>query len=120
MWKDESQSYTSGDVITYPRTALDPGNTFDGNRFVCPISAVYYISATAKKNQNNLRVNVVHESEVLFRLEDLNIPGNTVSNAALVWCDEGGTIQVVAAGFGSIYGSTDEPFTTLNIMMMSN
>ena len=61
----------------------------------------------------------MHGGNTLFRLEDLHMDGNTVSNSALVRCGAGEVIQVKAAGRGSIYGSTGGVFSTFNVIKIS-
>ena len=121
LWKRSTQIYSTADTIVYDGIALNSGNHFDSilNQFICPFNGIYYVTATAKKHStSDLQVDVVHATATLFRLEDLRMSGNTVSNSALVRCFTGEVIQVKAAGSGRIFGEYNGKFTTLNIFMM--
>ena len=49
VYKNNSQHYTEGDVISCDGEIMNEGNYFGANSFVCQTTGIFYISLNAKK-----------------------------------------------------------------------
>ena len=121
MMKNSDQNYLAGDRITFEVPLQNDDNVYNTtlNAFVCPDSALYYVSVTfVRVGTAALNLAVVMEiGPPLYSEESYaGNPGNTVSNEGLSRCIPGQQVFVAAVGDGSVHGDISRARTTFTIM----
>ena len=103
-------------------------NGFDRSTglFTCPITGIYYVYVTLRKNKfSNIYVDVFKMGTRIIRFSE-NSTGSswkTVSNSALVCCAMGEIIQMKGWHSGSIYGEANvrcSSFSVINVNQTGN
>ena len=86
------QVIEDGDVITFPEIRMDEENYFQSNQFVCPVNGYYYFLLNLARMKNvNIKVNLMHGNQKVFKLEDTQASNfyNTISNSVVIRCMKG-------------------------------
>ena len=101
----------------------DEHNGFDRGTglFTCPITGIYYVYVTLRKNNlNSIYVDVFKMDTRIIRFSEnyTGSPWNTVSNSALVACSMGEIIQMKGWSSGSIYGEANVRYSSFSVIIV--
>ena len=103
----------NGDVVTFLTELYTDGN-YALNRYVCPTTGIYYLSATLHQHESNpLHVGVRQDTLTVLSYRDTDNHINTHTNSRLIHCEKNDTIVVQATGDGYV-----RQFSYITAMLM--
>lgn len=123
-YKTSNQNYNDGELIEFEGITSNIGSSYSPNysQYVCPVNGTYLVILTFwKYGKYPIHAGVQKSSVIILHIED---PGsennnlNRVSNSRLFHCTVGEIVSVQATGFGSIFGTTSNSYSTFTVLLL--
>ena len=88
----------NGEIVKFERANYNDGN-YASNRYVCPTTGIYYLSATLFQHGTDpLHVGVKQDTLTVLSYRDTDNWGNVHTNSRLIHCEKNDTIVVQSTG----------------------